>query len=86
MFDDDLPSIKLLDTKRWVRVDPATGLPQLIRVEPATTEDGTLIPDKVMLYIDNQVSVQTRGEASRLIRTMNCAPYEAVQPKQGVNS
>jgi hypothetical protein len=85
MIDDGLPSIKWLDKKSYVRIDPLTGLPQLIRIEPVVTEDGQVIPERVLLFIDSDMSVVGRGQAERLVDSMNCTPLETVQPKREVH-
>lgn len=85
MIDDGLPTIKWLDKKSYVRVDPITGLPQLIRVEPVVTEDGQLIPDRVLLFIDGDMTIVGRDQAEGIVNSMHCTPLENVQPKREVH-
>ena len=78
-FDDfDAPPQKWLDKRRYTRVDPVTGLPQLIRVEPIVTKAGEFIPSSVTVYIDDAMMVMEREAAEILIDSMNCIPLEMV--------
>jgi len=74
--DDFAPPRKWLDKKKYVRVDPGSGQPQLIRVEPIVTEDGEFLPDKVLVFIDEDMQVMPRDAAETLIETLNCSPLE----------
>jgi len=74
--DPEFPR-KLLDKKQYVRMNPTTGEPELIRLEPMITEDGELIPDSVMLYIDNNPPmVMEREAAEHYIDAQHCTPLE----------
>jgi hypothetical protein len=68
---------KLLDKKAYVRLDPDTGLPQLIRVEPNVAEDGELLLDTVKVTIDDDtVIVMEREVASMFLEAHSCVPLE----------
>jgi hypothetical protein len=68
---------KLLDKKAYVRLDPETGEPQLIRVEPHVTEDGDLILESVVVTIDDGMQmVMEREVAVAFIESHNCVPLE----------
>jgi hypothetical protein len=74
--DPEFPR-KMLDKKAYVRNDPTTGEPQLIRVEPMITEDGELIPDSVTVQIDNGPQmVMEREAAEAYIESQKCTPLE----------
>lgn len=73
-MSSDEVSRKWLDNKQYMRLEPSSGLPQLIRMEPLITEDGQFIPDRVLLYIDDHMTIVDREEAERRISTMNCTP------------
>jgi hypothetical protein len=74
--DPEFPR-KLLDKKSYVRVDPETGEPQLIRVEPMISGDGELIIDTVVVTIDNGPQmVMEREAAENYIESQNCSPLE----------
>ena len=73
--DPEFPR-KLLDKKSYVRVDPATGEPQLIRVEPMVS-NGELVMDNVIVTIDDGTSmVMDREAAENYIESQNCSPLE----------
>lgn len=76
-FGEDLPfPRKLLDKKAYVRLDPETGIPQLIRIEPVT-EDGEFLPEVVAVTIDNEAVMQMEREAvGAFIEQQNCIPLE----------
>jgi len=70
---------KLLDKKNYVRVDEKTGKPQLVRIEPMVTESGELIPETVMVYVDNdEPQVMERLAAFAYAETQGCVPLEQV--------
>jgi hypothetical protein len=74
--DPEFPR-KLLDKKSYVRVDPETGEPQLIRVEPMISGDGELIIDTVVVTIDNGPQmVMEREAAENYIESQDCSPLE----------
>lgn len=74
--DPEFPR-KLLDKKAWVRNDPTTGEPQLIRVDPMVTDEGELIPDTVTVTIDNGPQmVMEREAAEAYIAGQKCTPLE----------
>lgn len=78
-----VPPRKWLDKKKYVRVDPHTGLPQLIRVEPVITESGEFIPEKVKVFFDEELEILDRDSAEVLIESMDCTPLEVTaQHKQ----
>ncbi len=81
--DSFTPSRKWLDKKKYVRVDPHTGLPQLIRVEPVVTELGEFIPEKVKVFFDEEMEIMDRDSAEVLIESIGCTPLEiTAQHKQ----
>ena len=68
---------KFLDKKAYVRVEPETGEPQLIRVEPMISDSGELIIDTVIMTIDNGPQmVMERMAAEHYIESQNCTPLE----------
>lgn len=76
---DDNPQFprKLLDKKSYVRVNPSTGEPELIRVEPMISDDGELIIDTVLVTIDEGPQmVMGREAANDYIESQNCSPLE----------
>lgn len=74
--DPDFPR-KLLDKKAYVRLDPETGEPQLVRVEPLVLDTGELVLDSVVLLIDdNQRFVMERDVAAVFIEQQHCVPLE----------
>jgi hypothetical protein len=73
--DPEFPR-KMLDKKSYVRVDPATGEPQLIRVEPMVS-NGELIMDTVIVTIDDgPTMVMEREAADNYIASQDCCPLE----------
>jgi hypothetical protein len=79
-FDDELDDFsaprKWLDKKEFVRIDPVTGLPQLIRMEPVVLEGEFLTPN-VTVYIDDSTKMVMDREAAEIfIESMNCTPLE----------
>ena len=82
---DEFPPRKWLDTKQYVRVDPATGLPQLIRVEPVFTPDGRFVPNKVAIFVDSDVTIMDRDMAEEFVGNLDCAPLENVERKREVH-
>jgi hypothetical protein len=74
--DGQFPA-KLLDKKAYVRVNPETGEPELIRVEPMVSEDGDLLIDTVLVTIDNGTQmVMERDVAAQYIEDQKCSPLE----------
>ena len=68
---------KLLDKKAYVRLDPESGEPQLVRVEPNVAEDGELLLDTVVVTIDDGMQmVMEREVATAFIETHGCVPLE----------
>jgi hypothetical protein len=65
--------------KQYVRIESHSGLPQLIRIEPAVTEEGRIIPNKVALFIDDDMTIVSRESAEEFINEMNCVPIEKLQ-------
>jgi hypothetical protein len=82
---DEFPPRKWLDKKQYVRVDPKTGQPQLIRVEPVMTPDGRFIADKVAVFVDSEMTIVSREMADEFISTLDCAPLESVNRKQEIH-
>ncbi len=73
--DPEFPR-KLLDKKLFVRYDPVTGTPQLIRVEPLI-EHGVPLLDTVVIYIDDTTEMtMERDAAATYIESLNCVPLE----------
>ena len=73
--DSEFPR-KLLDKKQFVRYDPETGLPTLIRVEPLI-EHGVPLLDTVIVYIDDTSEmIMERDAAATYIESLNCVPLE----------
>jgi hypothetical protein len=74
--DPDFPR-KLLDKKAFVRIDPDSGVPQLIRVEPNLL-DGELLVDTVLVTIDEHPEViMDRQIAETVFSEPNgCVPLE----------
>jgi len=73
--DSEFPK-KLLDKKQFVRYDPETGTPQLIRVEPLV-EHGVPLLDTVIVYIDDKTEmIMERDAAATYIESLNCVPLE----------
>lgn len=67
---------KFMDTHMWIRMG-ANGDPQIIRVEPMVTDDGQLIPQNVVLTIDEGApQIMDRDAADQMLSTPNCAPLE----------
>jgi hypothetical protein len=78
MAEDEFPK-KWLDSKKYVRMDSKTGQPQLVQIEPMVTEIGELIPDTVMVYVDNdEPKVMERNAAFAYVETQGCVPVEKV--------
>jgi hypothetical protein len=73
------PYRKWLDKKQYVRIEPNTGLPELIRIEPVITEEGEFIPDKVKIFMDEEMSVVDREDADKFIVNSGCVPMEMLQ-------
>ena len=68
---------KLLDKKAYVRLDPDSGLPQLVRVEPHVDEDCELVLDVVKITIDDTSEmIMEREVAAMFIETNGCVPLE----------
>ena len=75
--DPDFPR-KLLDKQQFVRMNMTTGEPELIQIEPMITEDGELIPDSVMLHIDdNPPMIMDRDAAEHYIESQKCVTLAA---------
>jgi hypothetical protein len=69
---------KLLDKKAYVRLDPDTGVPQLVRVEPNVDEEtGELLLDTVKVTIDDNTEIiMEREVAGMFIESNGCVPLE----------
>jgi len=68
---------KLLDKKAYVRLDPDSGVPQLVRIEPHITEDGEMALGLVEITIDDADTVIMRREmAEDFIQQQRCVPLE----------
>jgi len=68
---------KLLDKKAFVRVDPDSGEPQLIRVEPHFNEKKALQFDTVVVTVDDAMPlVMSREMAQEFIASNGCVPLE----------
>ena len=69
--DPDFPR-KLLDKKMYTRINLSTGEFELLRWEPMITENGELIPESVMLFVDeNQPLMMEREAAEHYIEAQN---------------
>jgi hypothetical protein len=67
---------KYMDTHLWIRLGK-DGKPQLIRVEPMVTDEGQLIPQNVVLFIDEAPpQIVDRDAAEQMLSTPNCEPLE----------
>jgi hypothetical protein len=67
---------KFMDTHLWIRLG-ADGVPQIIRVEPMVTDEGQLIPQNVVLFIDEAgPTIMDRDAADMMLSTPNCVPLE----------
>ena len=74
--DEEFPQ-KLLDKKWYVRANPETGEPELVRVEPMLSESGELLVDTVTVTIDNGPQmVMERDAAQQYIADQKCSPLE----------
>lgn len=77
MFEPDEIPRKWMDKKYYVRIDPKTAKPQLIRVEPFITEMQEFIPFQVKVFVDdNPPMVMGREEAETYVAMTGCAPLE----------
>lgn len=72
--DPEFPR-KLLDKKSYVRLDPDSGEPELVRVEPHI-EDGQFFPETVVLTIDDTEIIMERDMAQAFIESNGCVPLE----------
>jgi hypothetical protein len=69
---------KYMDTHMWIRRG-ADGVPQIIRVEPMVTDEGQLIPQNVVLFIDEAgPTIMDRDAADMMLSTPNCVPLEKI--------
>ena len=68
---------KLLDKKAFVRIDPDSGVPQLIRVEP-NVSDGELSFDTVLVTVDDGPQIIMEREIAQQVfsDTNGCVPLE----------
>jgi hypothetical protein len=72
---DGFPT-KYLDIKQYVRMG-ADGLPQLIRVEPLTNDDGVLLIQNVTVYVDEGPGlIMDRWTASAMVSASSYIPLE----------
>ena len=74
--NDEIPPRKWLDKKQYVRVDPQTGKPQLIRIEPIITSEGEFLPDRVMFFVDDEMRIMERDDAEALLDLLDCSSLE----------
>ena len=75
LFTRRIPA-KYLDTHYWVRVS-ADGTPQLIRVDPMVTDEGDIIPQNVVLTIDEGTpQIMDRDAAEQMLNVANCERLE----------
>jgi hypothetical protein len=71
--DPEFPH-KFLDKRAYVRVEPETGEPQLIRIEPMVS-DGELVLDTVVVTVDNGPRIPMDREAAEsYVESQNCVP------------
>jgi hypothetical protein len=89
MFDEEeefeFPR-KWLDKRQYARMDPTTGLPQLVRVEPhfvAGTQE--FIPNVVDIFVDDgPIMTMERDAAEAYIEDTGCVPMGVfAKHKQG---
>jgi hypothetical protein len=73
--DSEFPR-KMLDKKSYVRVDPATGEPQLIRVEPMVNNGELDIGTVTVTIDDGPMMIMEREAAENYIASQNCSPLE----------
>jgi len=79
MFNEEAMAFprKWLDIREFVRMDPATGEPQLLRVEPHFSENNEFIPDAVRIYIDNGPQMlMDRDDAEIFLLESGSVPLE----------
>lgn len=78
---------KLFDEKRYVRVDTASGAPQLVRLVPILSEDGQeLLSENVRVFVDDMMEMlMDREAAEEWIRAAGCVPLaETTNHKQNI--
>lgn len=70
--------VKYAETHLWVRHPGPDGkTPQIIRVEPMVSDDGQLILQNVVLFIDEVgPTIMDRNAAEHMLSTPNCVPLE----------
>src|SRR5271170_4106543 len=74
--DSEFPR-KLLDKKCYVRIDPESGEPQLVRVEPNVSEEGDFSFDTVAVTIDDGMKmIMSREVADAFIESHGCVLLE----------
>jgi hypothetical protein len=76
---------KWLDKKQYVRIDPKTGNPQLIRVEPHFSETNEFMVDVVEIYVDDGIRLLLgRDESNMYLEDTGCVPMDVfAKHKQG---
>ena len=75
--DDDEYPRKWMDKKSYVRMDPKTAKPKLVRVEPFITETQEFIPFQVKVIVDdNPPMIMGRDEAENYVAMTGCEPLE----------
>lgn len=71
---------KLMETKCFVRMGTTGTIQQrlqIIRVEPMVTDEGQLVPQNVLLFIDEgSPTIMDRMAAEQMLSTSNCEPLE----------
>jgi len=69
---------KLLDKKAFVRIDPDSGEPQLIRVEPHFSEEKALQLETVLVTIDDGPQIIMEREIAQQVFSEGngCVPLE----------
>jgi hypothetical protein len=77
MFDEESFEFprKWFDKKQYARVDPKTGEPQLVRVDPHITDANEFVPNVVDITIDDGVTmVMDRDAAEEYLENTCCVP------------
>jgi hypothetical protein len=77
---------KWLDKRQFARMDPTTGLPQLVRVEPhIIPTTGEFIPHVVDIIVDDgPIMTMDRDAAEAYIEDTGCVPMGVfAKHKQG---
>jgi hypothetical protein len=88
MFDEESFEFprKWLDKRQFARMDPTTGLPQLVRVEPhIVSETNEFVPNVVDIIVDDGPTMtMDRDEAEEYLENTGCVPMGVfAKHKQG---